>query len=238
MKKELIKKLISKGETEKAIQVLLVETKKHDSRYNHILLISNRYQELKSKTIKNIINTEDANIELSKINNGLLEIIDTEIRPSQTQKKQYLLAFFMIAILLVSYKYSQYKAISIKGEVYINNDLQKGVSVSFEDFNISTITNKQGVYFINIPKFRETNVRFIFQELDTLVKFQRDETIYYFKTRNIETKDTSIIHEDKNTINKIINSKKSVIQTCYRTQKILCKKVLLKWKNKKVAFSL
>jgi hypothetical protein len=26
--------------------------------------------------------------------------------------------------------------------------------------------------------------------------------------------------------------------SCYRTQKILCKKVLLKWKNKKVAFSL
>jgi hypothetical protein len=34
------------------------------------------------------------------------------------------------------------------------------------------------------------------------------------------------------------NNGKSQIETCYRTQKILCKKVLLKWKNKKVAFSL
>lgn len=77
---DIIKILISKGETEEALLKLLSYFKaSNNSLYNQVVLISNRYVKLKESDRKGIISSSELSEDINQINNSLIELIDNKL---------------------------------------------------------------------------------------------------------------------------------------------------------------
>lgn len=90
MEKEKLKKLIAKGKLEAAISLLLEISNQFLLSFNkEIILLSARYNAIKSDKIKGIINNDEYNIASNSITNSLLEIIALidELDISKIKKK-------------------------------------------------------------------------------------------------------------------------------------------------------
>ncbi|UZR98836.1 WG repeat-containing protein [Chondrinema litorale] len=72
--KSIINNLIQKGETKKALDILLTE--KFDKQNKEIVILCNRYHEIKKKSRLGIIILQEEQIELNKINVAVLEILE------------------------------------------------------------------------------------------------------------------------------------------------------------------
>lgn len=115
--KQEIKKLIAKGETEKALKNLMSFTNKSEFKKLHeeIVLQSAKFQQYKVKIRKGVISFEEAKLVNAEITNALLEILDdindNEILSLQTAPKKlgqssffkrYKLSYILFFIFLTS----------------------------------------------------------------------------------------------------------------------------------------
>ncbi len=78
--KNQTRRLISKGKTKNAIDLLLQELKAN----NDVILISNMFNELERKIIAHVISNDEANIERNKINDSILRFLDAEDETNQS----------------------------------------------------------------------------------------------------------------------------------------------------------
>src|ERR1035437_98390 len=79
MEKKELKLLIAKNETEKVIEYLLLNLKNSNKeKYNEIVLISLNHTSLKTKIRIDVLTHQESNIENNKINQSLLNFIDTK----------------------------------------------------------------------------------------------------------------------------------------------------------------
>lgn len=74
MLKEKISKLLAKGETKSALNILLAEIEGEQKK--EVIVLSNRYSEVKKKQRLGIISFREDEIELNKINISILDLID------------------------------------------------------------------------------------------------------------------------------------------------------------------
>lgn len=215
--KEIITRLISEGRTEQAIQQLLSDTKHtNQSLYNKAILLNNRFNNLKDRQIRHIINHSDSILEASIINNNLIELINNTEENTSVKKKRYSFFLYLIGFLTItlaiSLMYFDNNAMQIiKGQILVNNRTQKNVEIIFKDFEKSTYTNSKGEYSINLPKFESTKIQILFEPIDTTIQISSNWRVFKLEFQNEELQ-TDSLSATRN-INQIIDSDRSVIQT-------------------------
>lgn len=79
-----IQNLVASGKTLEALNQLIVELQKSDSSSNHLIdaiNLKNQWSEISRKESLNLVSLDDSNIQKSRINNALLELIQTSSTP-------------------------------------------------------------------------------------------------------------------------------------------------------------
>jgi len=106
---QTIKKLISRGETKKAI-ASLKDSDLYQVREDSIVMISARFEELNNDKIQNVISSSEFNLESAKINRAILDLLSgKELQTEKKQKKKMMwigagvVFFLLFSALLANY---------------------------------------------------------------------------------------------------------------------------------------
>lgn len=99
--KSIVTGFISKGETKNAIKYLLEVIDEKSSLYSSIINLSSRYNRLNKDLQKAVIDDDDFNIELNKINLALVDFGEEQME-TPTLKKKKNFSKYIIGVLLLA----------------------------------------------------------------------------------------------------------------------------------------
>lgn len=102
-----LRTLIGKGNTPEALEFLMNDEYGH-THQKEILILNNRYNSIKLQNIKGVLKNEDYNLEINKINNDLLDLIEQIEKNVQhpnwkVNYKKYLILLPVIIVLGIVY---------------------------------------------------------------------------------------------------------------------------------------
>lgn len=71
-----LKKMIAQNKSKEAMELMLEHFSKTDDNYDTLILCQSRYNRLKEEQLKDIVRSEEFRMEINKIDNSLLELIN------------------------------------------------------------------------------------------------------------------------------------------------------------------
>ncbi len=104
-----LRKLIAKGNTSEALEFLMND-EYGQSHQKEILILNSRFNSIKSQNIKGVLKNEDYNLEINKINNDIIDLIEQIDKNVQhpikrIKYKKHLILLPIIAVLGIAYFY-------------------------------------------------------------------------------------------------------------------------------------
>ena len=179
--KELIRKKIISGDLKEALDLLLKYSSSNQELNNQVTSLASRYSRIKEQEMQQTLAHVDLAIEKNKITTAILELLESSDRNSNTKitksKFPNQRIFFLMGSLLIlsifAYNYFfKIEELVVQGKVYtIENGNEKMVSdckvkiVNLAN-GISTETNNEGIFNLNISGKNEQDIELQFIHTD------------------------------------------------------------------------